>query len=250
MITIYAAIFIFGAFSNAFEAYKKNDFSTTQKILEQKQVDAPLSPLINYNLGNTYYKQKKYDAAKQSFFRAAKHSFVSDASLHEKATFNLANTLYKNTLTMLPKNWEHEKLDDALKKRAITEVSQSIESYKNVLSKNKENEFAKQNKTVAEELLRKLQNQKQDKQKQDDQNKKQDQQKDKQDKQKQDDKKQDQKQEQKSKQAQQKPKSMEERRMEVVLSKIDKHEEKLQKQILQKKSSIQAKPKNEYQKSW
>jgi hypothetical protein len=263
---------------NAFKAYQKKDFEKSQEILEQKQVDSPLDPLLNYNLGTTYYKQKKYDAAKESFLRAAQHSFSTNKPLHEKATFNLANSLYKNTLDMLPENWEKEKLDEKLKKRAISEISQSIESYKNLLSKDEDGNVEifriKTNKKAAEELLKKLQQQqqKQDKQKQDKkkqqdkqkqdkqkQDKKKQQDKQKQDKQKQDQDKKDkdkqkkseeQKKQEQQQQSQQKPKTMEQRKREVLLSKIDKQEKNLQKARLQKMSKQQAKPKSKYQKSW
>jgi hypothetical protein len=244
---------------NAFKAYQKKDFSGAQKILEQKQIDTPLDPLINYNLGTAYYKQKKHEAAKQSFLRASQHSFGKNKNLHNKATFNLGNALYKNTLDMLPENWEKEKLDDEMRKQAIAEVTQSIESYKNI--QDKDDERIKTNQKAAEELLKKLQQNKQQ-QKQDKKDQKKDKKQDKQNQDKQQkpqdkdqkkqnqDKQPDKKKQQPQQKPQQKKKTMEQRKREVLLSKLDEQEKKAQKARLKQKSKKQAKPQNKFQKRW
>jgi hypothetical protein len=237
---------------SAKKAYDTKDFAKAQEILEKKQVDDPLNPLINYNLGTVYYKQKDYDAAKESFSRAATHFFGKDKNLHEKSLFNLGNSFYKKTLSILPEGWEKEKeLDEKIKKEAISEITQSIEAYKKALSINSENEKTKTNKKAAEEILKKLQKKqgqnKQDKKQQDKKNKKKDQDKQKQDKQKKNDQKQQQKQQ---KQKQPKPISMEQRKVQATLSKLDEHEKKIQKKLLRRKVKKDAKPKNNYQKPW
>ena len=246
-------------------------------MLEREQVEKPNNPLVNYNLGATYYKQGKYDRAKKNFTRAATHAFGQDKQLLEKSRFNLGNCFYKKTLEVLPENWEKQQIDPTIRKQAVHEVQQAIEQYKNTLALNTTSERATTNKKAAEELLAKLTNQqqKQNKQKQDkqdqkkDDKKQQDQKKQKQDKPKQDQQKQqDQKQEQeKQNQEQQqnqqqqdkqetkldkrdKKESMESRRARMLLKQLQDQEKKLQKQLLKQKVKRIAKPKNSYQKPW
>ena len=251
---------------NARNAYKQNDFSHAQKLLEKEQVERPNDPELNYNLGATYYKQGKYDLAKENFRRAATHSFSNDKVLLEKSRFNLGNCFYKNTETMLPENWEQQEiLDDAMLQRATCEVKQAIDQYKQTLDANSANKRAQTNKTAAEELYEKLmkkqrqqqQQQKQDKKdekKQDQQQQKNDRQQKTQDQQKKDDKQQ-QKQQKQNKQKrkldkQKKKESMEERRVQTLLNQLSKQEKGLQKKLLKEKMKRNAKPTNSYQKPW
>ncbi|MBU1007825.1 hypothetical protein KKA53_01995 [Candidatus Dependentiae bacterium] len=241
MITLFFFLpFSFLPSYNAHKAYQQNEFLKAQEILESEQVEKPNDPLINYNLGATYYKQKKYDLSKKNFERAATHK-----SLAEKSQFNLGNCFYKNTLDLLPETWEHKQLDPQITQRAIKEVKLSIEHYKSSLSINKSKQ-AQTNKRAAEKLLTKL-NKKQNQENKQDKQKKQEQERNQDNKQK--------RQEKKSKPNKQNKKeslekSMEKRRTQVLLKKLQEQEKKLQKQLLKKKVNTNAKPKNSYQKPW
>lgn len=220
----------------AHSAYQQKDFNKAKKILEKEQVENPNDPLINFNLGTIYYKQKNYDLAKESFQRAATHAFANNKELLEKSYFNLGNSFYQKALSLLPPDWEKkvkadskEKIDDQVLQQAITAAKNSIEKYENTLKTNSENQNATDNKKAAEELLKKLmqkqqqqQNQQQDKK---DQDKKQDQQ------QKQDQKNQD----QQNQQQQKKDQENQDKKQNQQQQKDQKEKEKQQDQQQQQK---------------
>jgi len=255
----------FFPFYNAHKAYEQKNYEITQDVLEKKQVEQPNDPTINYNLGNTYYKQKNYDLAKESFQRAATHSFGKDTDILEKSYFNLGNSFYQKTLSILPEDWEKQKdIDPELLKSAINEIKQSIEKYDKIIKTNDQNERAPANKKKAEELLKKLQKQQQQQQNQDkkddqQQQKQQQQKKDQQDKQNQDkkddqqkDDKQNQQQQEKQepKQAPKQKQSISERKAQATLKKLEQKEKDLQKKLFKQKVKKQDKPNNKYQKPW
>ena len=240
-------------------AYHTGDFATAREILEKEQVEKPNDPLINYNLGTIYYKQKEYQFAKESFQRAATHAFSNNKSLLEKSYFNLGNSFYKNTLEMLPEGWEKDdkNLPEETKNKAIAEVQEAIEKYKNALNLNKDNKRTQTNKKKAEELLSKLQKKqnknnqnkqdKKDKKDKDKQNKDKKDKQDKQDNKKQNDKQKPNKQKQKK---EKQPQNLQERRAEAVLKKLQEDEKKLQKQLFAQKVKNTKQAKNKYQKPW
>lgn len=232
---------------NAYKAYREKEFDKTQSILEKQQVDNPNDPLINYNLGTTYYKQKQYDEAKENFFRSAQYAFGKDNLLLEKSYFNLGNCFYKNTLAMLPESWEKGELDKTIVEPAVKEIKQAIEKYKHILQLKPKHKKAKNNTKAAEEILQKLMKQQQKK------NQK-----------KQDDKKQDPKQnneQQNKQQAQKQPQKkqgqkklqvfdLEKRKIKNLLAKLEQEEKKLQKKLFKQKIKNKKPAKNQYQKPW
>lgn len=254
---------------HAHKAYNQKNYTKTQNILEKKQVDSPNDPLINYNLGTTYFKQKKYEAALQSFERAAKHAFGKNNEIVEKARFNAGNCLYRQTLKTLGPNWEKEKPDKAIAAKAIESITKSIDAYKKTLLIDPASKQAQANKKIAEELLKKLQEQKQDKKDKDKKDKdkkdkdKKDQDKQDQDKQKQkqdnkekdkdkkdQDKQEQDKQETQSVDTEPKEEDLEKRRMASLLKQLEQKEKELQKKLFKQKVDVQIKPNNQFQKPW
>ena len=114
---------------HAHKSYQAKDYAKAQGFLEKKLVEKPNDPLLNYNLGTIYYKQKKYESAVQSFCRAATHAFSKDDTMVEQARFNRGNALYQQTLQTLGPNWEKEKPDDQTLAKAIDTTKQAIEAY-------------------------------------------------------------------------------------------------------------------------
>jgi Ca-activated chloride channel homolog len=158
----------------AHQAYLQKDYLGAKDILQNEQAEKPDDLIINFNLGTVYYKERNYEAAKDSFLRTITNA-AGDHNLLEKAYFNLGNTLYQNALAPLPENWEKEidKLDEKVKNQAITDLKSAIEKYTLALKQNKTNERTKANKAIAEKTLAKLekkQNQ-QNKDQKDNQNK-------------------------------------------------------------------------------
>lgn len=149
-----------------FEAYKQGDFEVAEKELILNQVQDPFDPVINYNLGAVQYKKSAFADARESFKKAVDYA---EGLLKEHSLFNQGNSLYKNTFSMLGDDWENKKIEDAIFENAITEVKESITSYNTVLELDKESERARVNLEHAEELLKKLEQKKQ--QQKQDQNK-------------------------------------------------------------------------------
>jgi len=256
---------------NAYNAYQNKKFETTEKFLADMQVDNPDNPLINYNLGVTQYREKKFEEAANSFTRAGKNA-LEDPQLLEKIGFNLANCFYQETISLLPEDWEKTDLDKNIIEQAIAEIKKAIEQYDKTLSRNKqsetgaENEKAKINKKLSEEILKKLQQQQQQQQ-QDNKNNDQkdkreqnnreqnnnDQQKQKRQEQQQKDQEKN-KNQKKQKQPEQnggeKKESMKERKTRVMLAKLEQSEKELQKKLLKQKIESIKKPDNQYQKPW
>lgn len=253
---------------SAHKAYQQQNFGTVKSIIEDQLVDKPNDPLLNYNLGTAYYREKNYPVAQNCFQRAATHAFSNNKPLHEKSSFNLGNCFYQNTLNMLPENWEKQDLDDKLRQKAIKEVEQAIEKYQTALKANKNNTRAQANKKIAEELLAKLkkqknqnknkkQNDKKDQNKQKQDNKQQDQKKDEKKQEQNKDKKQEQKNQPQQKQPEQKkennqpqPQNLEKRKAQALLDKLQEDEKKKQKELFKKKVANTKPPKNKFQKPW
>ena len=140
---------------NAFKDYSKGKYKEAEEKLKMEQVDSPFNTMISYNLGVVQYREGKFNEAKESFLMAEKStdkSTYTDWS-DKRSTFNLGNSLYKNTLSILGPGWEKKKLEDKVLESAISEVKQSIEKYKKLPSWE---ERATVNLKYAEELLKKL----------------------------------------------------------------------------------------------
>jgi len=135
------------------EQFNQKKFGDSE-INFRKGIEKDSSASVPYfNLGDAYYKQKKYDEAMKAYQTAL--SKTKDKELKGKAFYNIGNSL----------------LDD-------NKLKESIEAYKNSLKMNPKDEEAKYNlsyalKKLQQEENQKKQDQKDDKQK-DKQNKDQD----------------------------------------------------------------------------
>lgn len=153
-----------------YEDQKYKDAETNyRKSVEKKEASLE----GNFNLGDAYYKQKKFEEATQQFNQIAESA--TDQVVKAKAYHNLGNTLFQS-----------KKLEE------------SIAAYKKSLIANPKDDQTRYNLAYAQEMLNKQEEQKQDKDKQNkDQDKNQDQQnKDKADQDKKDKDKKDQKEDQ------------------------------------------------------
>ncbi len=157
------------------DKYDEKKYSDAEVDFRKVVEGSPKNFDANYNLGDSYYKQQKYEEAIKSYTSALENT-ESDAN-RAKVYYNIGNSLLKDN-----------------------KIEQSIEAYKNALKYNPDDDDTKYNLSYALELL-KNKNQKKDQQNKNDQNKndqnKKDQQKQEnqnQDQQNKDQKKQDQKQ--------------------------------------------------------
>lgn len=110
---------------------------------------APEKPEALYNLGNTHFQEQNFDEAKQRFFQT--HKFAENKSSKHHALHNLGNVFMK-----------------------LKDYAKAVETYKNALRNNPEDEETRYNYALAKELLEK-EEQNQDQNDQQDQKDQQDQ---------------------------------------------------------------------------
>ncbi|KKQ33481.1 MAG: von Willebrand factor type A [candidate division TM6 bacterium GW2011_GWF2_37_49] len=122
-----------------------------------EQINNPTDPYINYNLGVALYKTEKFYQAKSNFQRCLIHA--KNKKLKERGYFNLANSFYKNGLSMLPVNWSNKdvEVDQTKLTQSIQEVKDSIKNYENLLEINKKNIHGTSNLKKAKDTLKVLQ---------------------------------------------------------------------------------------------
>ena len=232
-------IFLFAVLlvvSNGFSQYNRSTLNNgVDKYDEKKYTDAevdfrkvveisPKSYEANFNLGNTYYKQEKYDDAIKSYQSAFENA--KDNESKAKIFHNVGNSLLKSN-----------------------KIEQSVEAYKNALKFNPNDQDTKYNLSYALEMLKNKDKNKQDKndQNKNDQNKQDQQQQQNQDQQNKDQNKQDQQQQPKDQEAKQdntkQPQQQKEQKIskdeaQRILDALKNNEKDLQKQLRKVKAKV------------
>ena len=92
----------------AYSAYEKGDYKKSEDILKVLQAKNPFDPQINYNLGNVFYKQQKFEDAVNNFERACENATKEQFLLKEKAYFNCGNSVFMNSLRVIGSNWANK----------------------------------------------------------------------------------------------------------------------------------------------
>ena len=116
---------------NGIKAYESGEYTNAVHLLEKTVLAFPY--LGNYNLGNAYYRQKKYEKAAQVFSEVLRSP---DLSLQAKAYYNRANALFiQATLSTRP----------AEMNRAIEFAFQAEDAYEKSILLNPNDFEAKQN---------------------------------------------------------------------------------------------------------
>lgn len=175
------------------DLYKKGKYSEAEVNFKKGVEKQPESFKANFNLGDSYYKQGRFDEAIKSYETALKASKENDYSA--KTYHNLGNSLLKI----------QETVQDPQQRSKM--LQQSIESYKNSLKLNPDDRETKYNLSYALSLLdkNKQQQNNKDQKNKDDQNKDQQQNQDKQNQDKQNQDKKDQQNKDQQNKDQQKP---------------------------------------------
>lgn len=141
--------------NHIFDGNKKadeEDYKEAEKSYRKAISLEPEKEVALFNLGNTHFKDKKYDEASQRFFQTQK--FASSKQGKHRAFHNMGNVYMQNK-----------------------EYQKAVEAYKNALRNNSKDEETRYNYALAKELL---ENEKPpEEQEQDDQKDKKDQEKDK-----------------------------------------------------------------------
>lgn len=202
------------------DKYDEKKYTDAEVDFRKVVESSPKSFEANYNLGNTYYKQEKYDEAIKSYQSAFENA--KDNESRAKIFHNVGNSLLKSN-----------------------KIEQSVEAYKNALKFNPNDQDTKYNLSYALELLKNKDKNKQDK---NDQNKQdQQQQNQNQDQQNKDQNKQDQQQQPKDQEAKQdntkQPQQQKEQKIskdeaQRILDALKNNEKDLQKQLRKVKAKV------------
>jgi tetratricopeptide (TPR) repeat protein len=78
------------AVARGLKAYDEGRYEDALREFNAAEREAPRSPALEYNRGNTLYRLRRYDEAKDAYRRAAENA---DASLRERDLYNMGNTL-------------------------------------------------------------------------------------------------------------------------------------------------------------
>ena len=81
-----------GNMQQGLEAYQNKEYDKALQYFIDAQLENPQDPDILYNLGNTFYKLKDYDAALNHYRQVLK---TKDTDLRAKARYNIGNTQYR-----------------------------------------------------------------------------------------------------------------------------------------------------------
>ena len=138
------------------ELYKKNAFDqASQKFLEARQ-EKPNDPKISYNLGNSRYKQGKFDKALQNFSSVDQKT---NYNVKQKSAYNMGNTLfrmdkleesiaaYKKALELDPNDMDAKFNLEFVRKRNEEKKKEQQKQNKSAKDKKNQNENNQQNQT-------------------------------------------------------------------------------------------------------
>jgi len=124
------------------EAYEAGDYAAAVEAYTQAGELLPDQPEIMYNLAAAHYKQGDYDRARELFTESLR---TKNQQLEEKAKFNLGNVAYAQAL---------EKL--AASEQAADLLKQARRHYRDALEVDPEDEDARANIELAQQLLQQL----------------------------------------------------------------------------------------------
>lgn len=134
------------------KAYKNKKYEEATQYYSEAELDQPESPRIAYNLGNSYYKQKKYDKA---ILRYKKAFSAKDSKLSSEAYYNAGNSYFRQAEFSIQQG----------KQEGINEYRQAMAHYKKTLEINPNHQNAKRNIEVVQVRIKELlEQQKQNKQ--------------------------------------------------------------------------------------
>lgn len=140
--------------------YNENQFNKAEILYKKSILKTPSMTQANYNLGNTYFKQKRYNKAVEQYQKVLANN--KDKKITAQTYHNLGNSYLE---------WYKTENDQQKKTQYI---DNSIQAYKNALINNPNDKDTKYNLSYALALKKALQQQ-QKKQQQQKQQQKQDQ---------------------------------------------------------------------------
>ena len=197
--------------NNGVDKYKEKKFADAEVNFKKGLEKAPENFVTNFNLGDAYYQQKRYDEALNSYRTALTQTGTNGEKA--KVYHNIGNSLLKSN-----------------------QLKESIEAYKNSLKLNPNDEETKYNLSYALSMLKNQQNQQNKNQQNKDQNQNQNQQnKDQQNKQNQQNQNQQQNQTAKQDATKQQQNKISKQEAERILQALKNNETELQKKLRRQK---------------
>jgi Ca-activated chloride channel homolog len=127
--------------------YNENQFNKAEVLYKKSLLKTPTFPQANYNLGNTYYKQKRYDKAIEQYMKVIPN--LKDKKIGAQTYHNLGNSFLEKYKTENDQQKKSQCLDN------------SIRAYKNALINSPKDKDTKYNLSYALALKRLLQQQQQ-----------------------------------------------------------------------------------------
>lgn len=137
--------------SDAYRAYQKGQFEKASMGYEKEHLKDPENPTINYNLGNSLYKEGKYSSAINALNYAIK---TQDLELQQKAFYNLGNTYFRSGEQALSSN----------PKQATELWEDAIKHYENAVELNPQDTDSLENLDYVKKKLEELKQQQQNQQ--------------------------------------------------------------------------------------
>ncbi len=217
------------------ESYNNKKYSDSE-VNFKKSIEKDKSIFENhFNLGSSYYKQKRYDEALKSYNKAL--SLTDDKMRKSKAYYNMGNAFLKN-----------QKIDEAINsyKSSLKLDPKDLETKYNLSYALKMKQQQQQNKDQNKNQDNKDNKDNKDQNKQNDKDKKDDKNKDNKDQQNQDqqDKKNDQKNDQKQNQPQQQKDKLSKQEAQRMLEAMKNNESDLQKKLRKVKANTSSREKD------
>ncbi len=227
-------------------AYQKGDYQTAAQKFRTATESNTASTKSNFNLGNAYFKTKKYEEAVNHYQTAITNA--NDTKMKSKAYYNLGNSYLAQAKKGMKQTGN---TPPQLGEKGEKQLKNAIEAYKDALRNNSQDYNAKNNLGMAYKMLRQQQqqqqNQQQDKQDQQDkeqQDKNKDDQKEKQDQDQKDSKDESPAEEEKDKpvdnsneMTEGKAKDLEQKEIERMLRQIEEEDKKVQEKLMKRKKT-------------
>jgi Ca-activated chloride channel homolog len=134
-----------GPLQQGYQAYQKGDYPQALKKFIDGQLQDPDNPDILYNIGNAYYKNGDYEAARENYSQALSKA---PPDLKPRLLYNLGNSAFRQgNLQDAVKNYEAAlKLapDDPQAKENLAFVKQRLQQQKQQQQKQKQDQKQKQ----------------------------------------------------------------------------------------------------------
>ncbi|MCB1194872.1 tetratricopeptide repeat protein [bacterium] len=118
---------------SANQAYADGDYESALKSYMDIQVEHPGEPILDYNIGNTLYQQKRYDEAVEHYEKVLLNA---EGGIQAQAQYNIGNSIYQQGL-------QAESTGNL--QEAVEKMKSALEYYKQALRQSSDDQDIKYN---------------------------------------------------------------------------------------------------------